>query len=353
MCRLAGEGARINGPRVPADRPIFCLVATWSWPAKPGDFALLPTTHAPPSSTKGLCRRRRVRQGQAPIPNTTPAAMRGACREGFGAAVIGDGSVGTVEAADFGAQSAGRHHLRQHAAAWVTPISLMRFPSTKTPSLRPIDLNGAAVKQNRRAFRLGRLAAYDRAALLKLAGMDRSSHREIRANLRRNRGVARGNSSKPTKTALMPSAIAPSFDAAAPPRGDPGRPARPRLGEAAARSLFKLMAYKDEYEVARALHQRRFPQGSSSIGNSEGDSSASFSIWRRRSWGAVDPATRPRRAQDGIRGLGTIVPVARSCCVEGPSRNLARYFCPRARAQTRTPVDRRLRNLAWRNLPPI
>src|SRR5258707_9277625 len=50
---------------------------------------------------------------------------------------------------------------------------LGEIPIGEEAILKAIEINGAAVKANQRAFKLGRLAAHDRAAILKMAGLDK------------------------------------------------------------------------------------------------------------------------------------------------------------------------------------
>ena len=116
---------------------------------------------------------------------------------------------------------------------------------------RAIELNGAAVEFNRRAFRWGRRAAVDQdlvAARATPAGAMPESHRlsetldEVIARrvdfLTRyqNAAYAARYAGRIDRVRLTETVAAPGATA---------------LADAAARALFKLMAYKDEYEVAR------------------------------------------------------------------------------------------------------
>jgi indolepyruvate ferredoxin oxidoreductase len=125
---------------------------------------------------------------------------------------------------------------------------LGEIPIGEEAILRAIELNGAAVKQNQRAFRLGRLAAHDRKAIETMAGLDAPEPHvaqsldelvAVRATFLegyQNRAYA-------DRYRVAVDKIRSAEAAKTPGQGS--------LANAVARSLFKLMAYKDEYEVAR------------------------------------------------------------------------------------------------------
>ena len=122
-----------------------------------------------------------------------------------------------------------------------------------------VKLNGAAVEMNQRAFRFGRLAAHDREALDKLARpalrivettaaetldaiVDRRAallidYQDDALSLRYRAKVAWAKSLEESKT-----------------------PGRKGFAEAVARSYHKLLAYKDEYEVARLYTDGAFAE---------------------------------------------------------------------------------------------
>ena len=114
---------------------------------------------------------------------------------------------------------------------------------------RAIELNAVAVEANRRAFRWGRWAALDRAAVERIAAPTAPQQERLAETLdeiiarrvdfltryqdrpyaaRYERAVRRVETAERQRT-----------------------PGAAGLAEAVARNLFKLMAYKDEYEVAR------------------------------------------------------------------------------------------------------
>ncbi len=122
-------------------------------------------------------------------------------------------------------------------AAWqngLVPVSLAALD-------RAIELNGVAVDQNRRAFALGRIAAAKPQALQEDSQPPQTPEQIIalRADFLRDYQNAAYAGRYSAKIAAL--------------RGAESALGTTRLTEIAARSLFKLMAYKDEYEVAR-LH---------------------------------------------------------------------------------------------------
>ncbi|MFO1516821.1 MAG: indolepyruvate ferredoxin oxidoreductase family protein [Lysobacterales bacterium] len=141
-------------------------------------------------------------------------------------------------------------------------------PLSHEALLRAIDLNGAAVEMNRAAFNWGRLAAHDLKQVLVAAGLVQEAPLAL----------------DPTSLTLQDDVLSPSLDAriarraafltdyqnaayaqqyqdlvakvrAAEAQKAPGFTA---LTEAVARYAFKLMAYKDEYEVARLYTSGEF-----------------------------------------------------------------------------------------------
>ncbi|MBS0242510.1 MAG: indolepyruvate ferredoxin oxidoreductase family protein [Proteobacteria bacterium] len=118
---------------------------------------------------------------------------------------------------------------------------------------KAIDLNGAAIEMNRNAFRFGRLAAHDRAALDRLV-----VPKEVKAPATLDEMVALRSKHL---SGYQDETLAKHF------RDRVQRfvalekdktPGRSGLAEAVARGYFKLLSYKDEYEVARLYTDGRF-----------------------------------------------------------------------------------------------
>jgi indolepyruvate ferredoxin oxidoreductase len=132
--------------------------------------------------------------------------------------------------------------------AWqqgLVPVSLAAL-------MRAIELNGVAVDMNKRAFMLGRLAAADAAALGRMSSKpqviqftapkplaDTVAFRVDWLTRYQNASYARAYADAVAAVEQCEAAL----------EGGGSR----RLSRAVARNLFKVMAYKDEYEVAR-LH---------------------------------------------------------------------------------------------------
>jgi indolepyruvate ferredoxin oxidoreductase len=124
---------------------------------------------------------------------------------------------------------------------------------------RAIELNGVQVAFNLRAFRLGRLWAHDRAAVTRLLGDDATGAAPADTPMslealvadRRARLVAYQDEAYARQYTDFIDRVSAAERAA----GGGGVMA---LSTAVARGLYKLMAYKDEYEVARLYSDPAF-----------------------------------------------------------------------------------------------
>ncbi len=124
-----------------------------------------------------------------------------------------------------------------------------KLPISSEALEQAIQLNGAAVEMNRQAFRFGRLAAHDREALDRIAKpTDRSATQkpETLEDIVKLREAL--------LTDYQDAALAAKYRAKIDwitARERELAPGRSGLAEAVARGYYKLLAYKDEYEVAR------------------------------------------------------------------------------------------------------
>ncbi len=129
-------------------------------------------------------------------------------------------------------------------------------PVSQDAILKAIELNGAAVRMNTAAFQWGRRAAHDPAAVAAVVGARARDAAAPRAALdemiARRRDFLTGyqNAAYAADYAAFVAKVRAAEHAAA-----AGSQA---LTEAVARYLFKLMAYKDEYEVARLYTEGAF-----------------------------------------------------------------------------------------------
>jgi indolepyruvate ferredoxin oxidoreductase len=124
------------------------------------------------------------------------------------------------------------------------------LPLTSEAIEHAIELNGEAVEMNKMAFRFGRYAAADRAAVERLAApKEVDEARRLSQSLDEiiARRVAFLTDYQNAAYAARYRALVEKVRAAEAARA----PGNQGLAEAVARYLFKLMAYKDEYEVAR------------------------------------------------------------------------------------------------------
>ncbi|RPE62990.1 indolepyruvate ferredoxin oxidoreductase [Tibeticola sediminis] len=139
------------------------------------------------------------------------------------------------------------------------------IPLTHAALMRAIELNGVAVSLNKAAFEWGRWAAHDLPRVMALvqpaAQVIQFKPRETLAQLVERR-VAYLTDFQNAAYAERYRAFVERVRAAeaAMWAAAPGASAKQTLAEAVARYLFKLMAYKDEYEVARLHSDPSFQQ---------------------------------------------------------------------------------------------
>ncbi len=127
-------------------------------------------------------------------------------------------------------------------------------PAGLTALMRAIELNGVAVDMNKRAFLLGRLAAADQGALARLG---QPQQQVIQFSIPKTlpqivafRSAALAIYQNAQYARIYDEAVAAVERREVALEGDGSKR---QLSKAVARNLYKLMAYKDEYEVAR-LH---------------------------------------------------------------------------------------------------
>ncbi|MGE0183529.1 MAG: indolepyruvate ferredoxin oxidoreductase family protein [Parvularculaceae bacterium] len=156
----------------------------------------------------------------------------------------GDHHVDTIDAVDIALRLLGDtvfSNMFLLGFAWQKGLA----PVSEAALLRAIELNGVAVAKNKTAFALGRAAAVDCEAVMRAAGIVQKPGTEDQSLdafiTRRAQFLTQyQNASYATRyTDFMNKMRA------------GGAPHSELFARAVARNLFKLMAYKDEYEVAR------------------------------------------------------------------------------------------------------
>ncbi|GAB5389876.1 MAG: indolepyruvate ferredoxin oxidoreductase family protein [Alphaproteobacteria bacterium] len=133
---------------------------------------------------------------------------------------------------------------------------LGHIPLSEDALLRAIELNGVAIDKNKAAFEWGRRAAHDIGAVEAIAYADRTVGEPIATTLEDilNRRVAFLTEYQSSRYAGKYEAAVRAVALAEEKAGIKGH----ELAKAAARGLFKLMSYKDEYEVARLYTDGHF-----------------------------------------------------------------------------------------------
>jgi len=147
------------------------------------------------------------------------------------------------------------------------------IPLSLEAILRAIEINGAAIEMNKQAFSWGRLAAHDLArvrSVTQFRARAATTTRTLDESIAyRARFLADYQNQSYAERYLATVAKVRSAEALA-------APGSSELTEAVAKNLFKLMAYKDEYEVARLYTDSAF---ASKLGDKfEGDVRLKFHL---------------------------------------------------------------------------
>jgi indolepyruvate ferredoxin oxidoreductase len=170
------------------------------------------------------------------------AALRHAIEERAGKAPVHAFDAHTMAVKLFGDSIASNMFLLGYA------YQLGHVPIGSEAIEQAIELNGAAVEMSRNAFRFGRLAAREPGAIARLIGADTTSvpkpqTLESLVSFRADQ-----------LTEYQDAALAERYRARVARMAEVERskaPGRSGFAEAVARGYYKLLAYKDEYEVAR------------------------------------------------------------------------------------------------------
>ncbi len=150
------------------------------------------------------------------------------------------------------------------------------LPLSEEAIMQALELNGIAVKENQDAFRVGRLAAWRPDALLSTGAPGEKAvviHMPESLDKIVKRCTAALTSYQNAAYARQYTDVVDTV-LAAEQALHPG--AKPRLAPKVARSLYKLMAYKDEYEVARLFTNGDFHKALHE--NFEGDFTLQFHL---------------------------------------------------------------------------
>ncbi len=170
------------------------------------------------------------------------AALRHAIEERAGKAPVHAFDAHTTAVKLFGDSIASNMFLLGYA------YQLGHVPIASASIEQAIELNGAAVEMSRNAFRFGRLAAREPGAIARLIGADTTTPPkpvtlESLVAFRAEQLAEYQDATLAQRYRERVARIAEIERTRAPGRGG--------LAEAVARGYFKLLAYKDEYEVAR------------------------------------------------------------------------------------------------------
>jgi indolepyruvate ferredoxin oxidoreductase len=169
-------------------------------------------------------------------------AMQGALRE-----AIGENKLDIIDATGIASVLMG-DSIATNAFMLGFAFQKGAIPLSLEAILRAIEINGAAIEMNKQAFSWGRLAAYDISRVRSVTqfrarasaparGLDDAiTHRAAFLVAYQNQGYADRYLAMVSAARKAEAAVAPGSS---------------EFTEAVAKNLFKLMAYKDEYEVAR------------------------------------------------------------------------------------------------------
>jgi indolepyruvate ferredoxin oxidoreductase len=170
------------------------------------------------------------------------AALRHAIEERAGKAPVHAFDAHTTAVKLFGDSIASNMFLLGYA------YQLGHVPIASSAIEQAIELNGAAVEMSRNAFRFGRLAAREPGAIARLIGADTTSVPKPQTL----ESVVAFRADQLAE--YQDAALAERYRARVARMAEVERskaPGRSGLAEAVARGYYKLLAYKDEYEVAR------------------------------------------------------------------------------------------------------
>jgi len=224
------------------------------------------------------------------------ADLRPAERLGKIGAALGPNSLNTLNANALSEALLGDSvfaNVMMMGAAWQAGL----LPLTEAALMRAIELNGVKPELNKDAFAWGRVAIANPDAVERIANLPVESLRTIDEMIGRRAAFLTDYQDASLAEAYC-DALAPVRQAEIRIAGAPGK-----LTEAAAKGLFKVMAYKDEYEVARLHAATGFLEELSS--RFEGEFSVKFHLAPPILPGHTDARGRP-----GKRSFGPwIVPV--------------------------------------------